>query len=122
MIRFINPKNIYYSLGDVINWLRDEQVLTSKQCQLFSYRCYKYVSTELAKAYTNKTIFSHQVPVILPFEDYFINWVIWANLLILLPEEASRHSQVHYLNLLLDDPDSVHTHPALFKNMELIFK
>ncbi len=120
MIRFINPDNIYYSLDDVVNWLCDEQVITKRQGRSFTYHCYQYITNELAKAYRTKAVFSHLVPIILPFGDYFINWIVWANLLILLPELAGRHAKVHELNLLLDDPESIHTHPALFKNLDLI--
>lgn len=120
MIRFINPENAYYSLDDVAAWLCSEQVLTSRQSTLFIYQSYKYMSAELAKAYKVKTGFNHLVPVILPFSDYFINWIVWANLLILLPEVAGRHHKVHELNLLLDDPESVYLHPALFRNLDLI--
>lgn len=120
MIRFINPENAYYSLDDVAAWLCREQVLTRRQSTVFIYQCYKYMSAELAKAYKAKPVFNYLVPVILPFSDYFINWLVWANLLILLPGVAGRHHKVHELNLLLDDPESVYQYPTLFINLDQI--
>lgn len=117
-VRFIASPEVYYSLNDIVAWLCNEQVLTSKQGRRFFHCVCQYTNLELAEAYRTNTVFEHLIPIILPTRDYFIHWIVWANLLMLLPDATGRHFKVHELNVLLDEPDSIPNYPELFLNID----
>jgi hypothetical protein len=120
MVRFLMTEEAHYSLKDVTNWLTKQAVLTNEQGQLFSFRCRAHVAQKLANAYEEYFVLSHLEPIILPNHDYFIHWIVWANLLRLLPGETGKHPKVDYLNLLLDNPETVYLQPQMKYGIKLV--
>lgn len=109
MIRYLNTEDVYYSLNDITKWFVQERILTKEQSSLFAYQCRAYIVKKLASAYERQCVYQHLEPIVLPINDYFIHWIVWANLLIMLPEEAGRHRKVHTMNLLLGNPETVYS-------------
>lgn len=124
MIRYLNAQDVYFSLNDVSSWLYRQGVLTKSQSHIFSADCKKYVSDRLSNAYEQKRVYHHLEPVIFPYNDYFIHWIVWANLLTLLPESTGRHRKVHYLNMLVGDPDAAYkeSNSSLLRSVDLLWK
>jgi hypothetical protein len=120
MIRYLTKDDIYYSLNDVSNWLNQQAILTPEQRDQFNYNCRAYMAAALDHAYKEQRVFSYIEPIILPVQDYFIHWIIWANLLMLLPDSSGKHPHVHRLNLLLDNPESVQALPEMKTNIKLV--
>lgn len=110
MIRYLNTEDVYYSLNDVTKWFINERILTKDQSYAFGYACRAYITKKLANAYENQCVYQHLEPIVLPINDYFIHWIIWANLLMLLPGDTGNHRKVHHLNLLLGNPETVYLH------------
>ncbi|GAB3641164.1 hypothetical protein [Spirosoma arcticum] len=108
MIRYLIKDDVYYSLNDVTKWLVKEQLLTNKQSQSFAFQCKTHVVGKLADAYEQDQVYQHQEPIILPLNDYFVHWIVWAKLLILLPVEVRTHRKVDAITLLLDNPATVY--------------
>lgn len=108
MIRYLNTDDVYYSLNDVNSWLVRERILTKEQGQAFGFQCRGYIAKKLAIAYERQCVYQHLEPIVLPLNDYFIHWIVWANLLIMLPGETGKHRKVHNLNLLLGNPETIY--------------
>lgn len=120
MIRYIAIDEVYYSLTDVANWLVKEGLLTKEQANGFLFTCKAQLAAKLADAYQRQSVYQHLQPIVLPLDDYFIHWIVWAKLLILLPSEISRHRKVHTLHLLLDNPDTVYLFPETKYDISLV--
>ncbi|GAB2538391.1 hypothetical protein [Spirosoma aerophilum] len=120
MIRYLTKDDVYYSLNDVTNWLYQQDILTNDQREQFNFKCRAYMAATLDNAYKEQRVFNHVEPVILPIQDYFIHWIIWANLLMLLPEDAGKHPYVHRLNLLLDNPETVYIFSEVKPGIKLV--
>ncbi|MFD2934564.1 hypothetical protein [Spirosoma flavum] len=120
MIRYLIPDAVYYSLNDVTNWLLHEGVLTKDQSSSFNFRCRAYVAKKLAIAYQEQYVDEYVEPIILPLNDYFIHWIVWANLLMLLPTEAGKHPKVDFINLLLDDVEMISVQTERQNGIELV--
>ena len=120
MIRYISSDEVYYSLTDVTNWLMKERLLTRDQSDAFIFSCKTHMATRLADAYQRQCVYHHLQPIVLPFDDYFIHWIVWAKLLVLLPREIAKHPKVNTLYLLLDNPDTVYLFPETKYNIPLV--
>ena len=120
MIRYLIKEDVYYSLNDVTKWLTKEQLLTKKESQLFMFRCKAHVITRLADAYAHDHVYQHLEPIILPLNDYFVHWIVWAKLFVLLPTEMRTHHKVDALTLLLDNPETVYLRPEPKSGIDLV--
>lgn len=120
MIRYISIDEVYYSLTDVTNWLLKEGLLTKGQGDSFLFTCKAQLATKLADAYQRQCVYQHLQPIVLPLDDYFVHWIVWAKLLVLLPSEIARHRKVHTLHLLLDNPDTVYLFPEIRYDIILV--
>lgn len=120
MIRYLVKDDVYYSLNDVTKWLVKEQILTVKQSQLFSFQCKTHVVGKLADAYEQDRVYQHQEPIILPLNDYFVHWIVWAKLLILLPVEIRSHRKVDAITVLLDNPATVYQRSEPSSGVDLV--
>ncbi|WP_080240396.1 hypothetical protein [Spirosoma rigui] len=120
MIRYINNEDVYYSLDDVTKWLKRQNLLTSTEAHFFTTRCRAHVISKLADAYNQQCIYQHLEPIVLPLNDYFIHWIVWAKLLILLPETVRTHRKVEQISLLLDNPETVYVRSSLRGNINLV--
>ena len=119
MIRYINEEDVYYSLNDVTNWLKSQRLLTNTEAHYFTTKCRAHVISKLADAYNQQCIYQHLEPIVLPMNDYFIHWIVWAKLLILLPESIRTHHKVEQISLLLDNPETVYVRSSLRGNIHL---
>ena len=120
MIRYLNMNNVYYSLNDVTNWLIKERILTKEQGQLFGFRCRAYIAKKLDKAYEHQCVYDHLEPIVLPLNDYFVHWIVWSNLLLLLPGETGKHYKVHKMNILLGNPETVYLRSEIRSGIDLV--
>lgn len=120
MIRYLNTNDVYYSLNDVTRWLVNERILTKEQSTTFGFRCRAYITKKLAIAYERQCVYQHLEPIVLPLNDYFIHWIVWANLLILLPDETGKHRKVHNMNLLLGNPETVYLRNEMKAGIQLV--
>lgn len=120
VIRYMNVEGVYFSLNDVADFLREEEILTARQNQLFRHQCQAHISRELAKAYKRKQHCGHLQPIILPTSDYFIHCAVWDVLFTLLSPTASQQRKIDYLTFMLSEPDSIHRYPAMFVPVDLI--
>ena len=120
MIRYLNTDDVYYSLNDVNSWLIRERILTKEQGQEFGFRCRGYIARKLAIAYERQCVYQHLEPIVLPLNDYFIHWIVWANLLLLLPSDTGKHRRVHHLNMLLGNPETVYLRSETQSGIHLV--
>ncbi len=120
MIRYMNAKDVYFSLSDVADILCEKDILTKKQSQLFKVQCQAYMSKELAKAYKNRNVCEYLQPVILPTSDYFVHSTVWESLLTLLPKAVAQQRKISYFAFMLSEPDSIYRYPATFSAVDLV--
>ena len=120
MIRYLTVDEVYYSLNDVSKWLVLEQLLTKDESEIFKFQCKAHVVKKLSNAYEEQCVYQHLEPIVLPINDYFVHWIVWADLLLLLPGDVGRHRRVHTLNLLLGNPETVYLHPQKKNGITLV--
>jgi hypothetical protein len=76
----------YYSLSDFIEYLQSNRLIKRPQCIRFYNRVQRFMIKKMTSAVRNQFITDSDEPLILHFNDWFLNWAVWESIFDLLPE------------------------------------